>query len=84
MPRNPASHEIIRCGIEVHSALGAGMLESTISACMFDEMTNAGLHIEHQVRLPIVYKGLKFLTHTPSTSSLKNVLVEIKCVENLE
>lgn len=84
MPPNPASREIIRCGMEVHSALGAGMLESTISACMFYEMTNAGLHIEYQVRLPIVYKGLEL----PAAYRIdfiveKCVLLEIKCVEKL-
>jgi GxxExxY protein len=76
---NPTSEQIIKCALEVHSALGAGMLESAISACMLYEMTNAGLHIDHQVRLPIAYKGLEIsAAYRIDFIVEKCVLLEIK------
>jgi len=35
MRPNETSHVVIACALRVHSALGAGMLESTVNACLF-------------------------------------------------
>ena len=59
MRPNEASHAVINCALQVHNALGAGMLESAVSACLFYELTAAGLHVEHQVRLPVIYKQVQ-------------------------
>jgi hypothetical protein len=56
---NEASRAAIACALTVHSALGAGMLESAICACLLYELTAAGLHVQHQVRLPVIYRGVK-------------------------
>jgi GxxExxY protein len=60
------------------------MLESAICACMFYELTNAGLHVQHQERLPVVYKGVE----RPKVYRVdfiveKCLIVEVKCVEKL-
>jgi hypothetical protein len=57
MRPNEASHAVIGCALKVHSALGPGMLESTIGACLFYELTASSLHVQHQVRLPINGNG---------------------------
>jgi GxxExxY protein len=46
---NETSHAVIRAAMKVHSAIGAGALESTYDACMFYELRHVGLHVEHQV-----------------------------------
>ena len=51
--------KIIGCAIEVHKALGPGLLESAYEECLAYELQNAGLRIERQKPLPIVYKGIK-------------------------
>jgi len=56
---NETSHAVIECALRVHSALGAGVLESTVSACLLYEMQSAGLHVEHQVHLPVVYRDVR-------------------------
>ena len=58
MKPNEASHLVIGAAIKVHTALGAGVLESAYDACMFYELTAAHLHFEHQVHLPIVYERI--------------------------
>src|SRR5206468_4188660 len=56
MRPNDTSRAVIACALNVHTALGAGMLESTICACLFYELTAAGLYVQHQVHLPVIYK----------------------------
>jgi GxxExxY protein len=81
---NEASYAVIGCALKVHSALGPGMLESTICACLFYELTNAGLHVQHQVRLPVVYKRVQLPTaYRVDFIVEKCLIVEVKCVEKL-
>ncbi len=56
---NATSHVVIEKALRVHTALGAGVLESTVSACLLYELQAAGLHVQHQVHLPIVYQGVQ-------------------------
>jgi GxxExxY protein len=56
---NALTWKIIGCAIAVHSALGPGLLESAYLACLIAELRHAGLRVETQVRVPVVYRGLK-------------------------
>jgi len=84
MRANDTSHAVIDCAMRVHGALGAGMLESTINSCLFYELTIAGLHVEHQVRLPLIYKQVQLPIAYRVDFIVENCLiVETKCVEKL-
>jgi GxxExxY protein len=81
---NDASHAVIECALRVHSALGAGVLESTVSACLLYEMQSAGLHVEHQVHLPIVYRDVRLsAAYRVDFIVEKCLIVEVKSVEKL-
>jgi GxxExxY protein len=78
------TQRIIGAAMKVHSALGAGLLESTYSACLFYEMSVAGLHFEHQVRLPVVYGGVTLDAGYRIDFLVEHcVIVELKAVEKL-
>ena len=49
---------IIGCAIEVHKALGPGLLESAYEECLCFELAQNGYRLERQVPLPVVYKGI--------------------------
>ncbi len=84
MTPNETSHAVIECALRVHSALGAGVLESTVSACLLYELRSAGLHVEHQVLLPVVYRGVRLpAAYRVDFIAEKCLIVEIKCVEKL-
>jgi GxxExxY protein len=84
MTPNEPSHTVIGAATRVHSALGAGLLESACDACLFYELTKAGLHFEHQVHLPVVYEGVKLSTAYRVDFIVENCLVvELKCVEKV-
>ena len=51
------SERVIGAAIEVHRALGPGLLESAYEACLAHEMLNMAIPFERQVPLPIEYKG---------------------------
>src|SRR5262245_60579894 len=70
--------------MRVHTALGAGLLESVYEKCLSNEFSRASLQFRRQVRLPVVYDGA---TITPARKVdfivESRVVVEIKCVEKL-
>ena len=81
---NDASHAVIDCALRVHTALGAGVLESAVSACLAYELGQAGLHVENQVHLPLVYQQVKLPTaYRVDFIVEKCLIVEVKCVEKL-
>ena len=55
---NILTAKIIACAIAVHKALGPGLLESAYRACLIAELRHAGLRVDAEVRLPIVYRGV--------------------------
>jgi GxxExxY protein len=54
---NELSSTIIGGAIEVHKALGPGLLESAYEECLCHELELKGLFFERQKRLPLRYKG---------------------------
>ena len=57
--KDPLTGKIIECGIEVHRALGPGLLESAYEECLAYELTEAGLEVKCQVTLPVSYKKVE-------------------------
>lgn len=79
---NKISNLIIGKAIEVHKSLGPGLLESAYKECLFYELNAAGLFVEKEKPLPIIYKSVR-LDHGYRIDLLvnKKVVIEIKTVE---
>ena len=56
---NQITNKIIGCAIDVHKSLGPGLLESAYEECLSYELQNAGLKIERQKAVPVIYKEIK-------------------------
>ena len=54
---NRITKRIIGAAIEVHRALGPGLLESTYHACLVHELRLQGLNVESEKELSVIYKG---------------------------
>jgi len=82
MIENEISKKIIGCAIEVHKQLGPGLLESAYQECLYYELKQAGLKVQKEKPMPIVYKEVK-LDHGYRIDLLveSKVVVEIKTVE---
>jgi len=82
MERNEITEKIIGAAIEVHKALGPGLLESAYEECLCRELTLRGMSFERQKALPIEYKGVKLdCGYRLDLLVAGVVVVEIKAVE---
>ena len=78
------TEKIIGCAIEVHRYLGPGLLESAYEECLCYELLKAGLKVERQKALPVVYKEIKLDCGYRLDILVENcVLIELKSVEAL-
>jgi len=84
MTLNELTHIIIGKAIEIHKTLGPGLLESTYQECLFYELKEAGLLVEKEKTLPLVYKEVKLEQGYRIDLLVENlVVIEIKSVEKL-
>ena len=51
---------LIGCAIQVHRALGPGLLESVYETCLLHELGKTGLEVKKQVAVPFTYDGIRF------------------------
>jgi GxxExxY protein len=76
--------EIIGCAIEVHRALGPGLLESMYEECLCHELASSGLRFERQVVLPVRYKEIVLpCAYSADVIVAAEVVVELKAVEKV-
>jgi GxxExxY protein len=59
MDENSLSHLVIGRALKVHKALGPGLLESSYRECLYYELMQAGLFVEKEKALPLVYEAVK-------------------------
>lgn len=82
MTENQLSNIVIGCAIKVHSALGLGLLESAYQECLFYELRRAGLAVEKQKPLPLVYESVKLeCGYRVDLLVEGKLIIEIKSVE---
>ncbi len=81
---NDITGQIIGAAMRVHSALGPGLLENAYRACMAHELRKAGLKVESELELPVVYDGVRInLGYRLDLLVQDRVIVELKSVEAL-
>ena len=75
--------KIIAAAIKVHSQLGPGLLESAYEACLAHELDQAGLLVQRQRAVPLVYGTVKLDCGFRADLVInREVVVEIKCKES--
>jgi len=81
---NWLTESIIGAAIEVHRALGPGLLESAYETCLAFELMGRGLKVEQQKPLPVVYREVKLdCGYRLDLLVEKAVIVEVKAVDRL-
>ena len=50
--------KVLDCSFTVHSYLGPGLLESAYQKCLLYELQQAGLFVEEEKPVPLIYKGV--------------------------
>jgi len=78
------TEEIIGAAIEVHRAIGPGLLESAYQECLCVELGLRNLRFVSQLELPVEYKGLRVdAGYRLDLVVADSVVVELKAVERL-
>jgi GxxExxY protein len=82
MTENEISKIILDCAFKVHTVLGPGLLESAYKECLFYELTKAGLRVEKEKALPLIYEEVKLECGYRIDLLVENkVVIELKSVE---
>jgi GxxExxY protein len=81
---NHITSRIIEAAIRIHRAIGPGLLEKAYWGCLCFELHSAGLRIETQKALPLVYRGVNIDCAYRADLIVEGlVIVEVKALNGL-
>ncbi len=84
LTENEIASKVIGMAIEVHSALGPGLLESAYKECLFYKIKKAGLIVQKEKAMPLVFEEVKLNCGYRIDLLVENkVVIEVKSVEAL-
>ena len=84
MSENEITEQVIGLAIKIHRVLGPGLLESAYEACLYYELLEAGLYVERQKPVPLIYHEVKLdCGYRADLVVERKVIIEIKAVEAL-
>jgi GxxExxY protein len=83
-PEQSLTREIISAAMEVHRALGPGLLESVYQACLCHELSLRHVPFVQQVELPVIYKDVRLdCGYRIDLIVSDRVVVELKTVQEI-
>ncbi len=81
---NRLTEATIGAAIDIHKALGPGLLESAYEACLAFELADRGLRVERQKAIPVVYRDVALdVGYRLDLLIEDSVIVEVKATETL-
>ena len=81
---NKITETIIGAAIQVHRALGPGLIESAYTACLAFELEKRGLKVEQQKPVPLVYEQVELdCGYRMDLLVEQSVVVEVKSIDAL-
>jgi GxxExxY protein len=82
--RSPLVDTVIGCAIEVHRALGPGLLESAYDRCLLHEFSLRGVQFAHQVGVPVMYKDMRIECGYRADYLIdRSLVLELKAVDSV-
>ncbi|WP_438964991.1 GxxExxY protein [Flavobacterium sp.] len=84
MTENELSKIIIGIAMEVHTALGPGLLENVYKECLYYKIKEYGFRVEKEKAIPITFEEVKFEIGYRIDLLVEDKLVlELKSVEDI-
>lgn len=84
MSENEIANKTISIALNVHTALGPGLLESAYKECLFYKLIKSGLYVEKEKSMPLIFEEVKLECGYRIDMLVENKLViELKSVEAL-
>ena len=76
--------KIFQSALEVHKQMGPGLLESVYEFCLEKELLINDIHVQHQVQVPLYYKGIDLEKEFRIDLLVENeIIIELKAVDIL-
>ena len=80
---NRITSTIVESAIRIHRTVGPGILEKAYFGCLRYELVSAGLKMQTQKELPLVYQGVKIdCAYRVDLIVEETVIVEVKAIES--
>ena len=84
MNENDLAYKLIGISIDIHNALGPGLLESAYQECLFYKINKAGIFVEKEKAMPLIYEDVKLdCGYRIDLLVEKKLVIEVKSVEVL-
>lgn len=84
MTEDEIGKQVVDVAIQVHRAVGPGLLETVYEVVVAHELRRRGLRVDRQVSIPIEYQGIKFDEGFRADLFVEDkVIIELKCIERL-
>jgi GxxExxY protein len=84
MEVNAITGNVLHAAIDVHRALGPGLLETAYEACLAHRLNECGLRVDRQVTLPVIFNGIEIDAGFRIDLLVEElVIVELKAVETM-
>ncbi|MEN2414571.1 GxxExxY protein [Flavobacterium mesophilum] len=81
---NDLAKILIGLAIDVHKALGPGLLENTYKECLFHKIEKSGINVQKEKALPVIFEEIKLDCGYRVDLLIENkLIIEIKSVETL-
>jgi GxxExxY protein len=81
---NDVTGQVVDAALEVHSALGPGLLENAYRACLAYELRKRGLKVLTEVEMPVIYDGIRIdVGYRVDLIVERVVVVEVKAVSKV-
>lgn len=81
---NEITGQVIGCAIEVHKALGPGLLESAYKECLYYKIFKAGLNVVKEKPMPLIFEEVILECGYRIDLLVENrIVIEVKSVEAL-
>ena len=77
------TYPVIGCAYKVHSVLGPGFLEKVYENALKLELDKLDIEVQKQGKLPVWYEGQSVGVYFPDLWIDKQLIIEIKAVQNL-
>ncbi len=75
---------VIGAAIELHRVLGPGLLETAYLTCLAHDLVAAGLRVEPQRSVPLVYRGLNISCAYKADLIVEDaVVLEVKALDTI-
>jgi GxxExxY protein len=78
------SDRILKCAVQVHSAVGPRLPELSYQRAMAVSMTKEGLRFREEPEFEMFYEGVKIGCHRPDFIVEDAVIVELKAVKEMD